>query len=134
MKIEWTIPADNGGCPITSYAVFRDDGNDSEAIYEVNQTNDSNIRDRPELFEMTVTDYPATPTGKIFKYRVQVFNEEGNSHSETMSYLLAGKPSKPPTTPTLDTTNSNFGSLMFDCAPLQTDAQTGGAQILTYNI
>lgn len=39
--IGWEEPEDNGGCPITGYAVFRDDANGSDVSIEVNSVNDT---------------------------------------------------------------------------------------------
>lgn len=34
--IEWQEPADDGGCPVLSYAVYRNDGQGGEITTEVN--------------------------------------------------------------------------------------------------
>jgi len=47
--IGWTTPADEGGCPITGYAVFRDDGVTMNPTIEVNVNNDPAVRDIPTL-------------------------------------------------------------------------------------
>lgn len=47
--IEWKAPEDDGGCPITGYAVFRNDGEGGATITEVNSVLDTNIRDQPTL-------------------------------------------------------------------------------------
>lgn len=50
LTLAWTTPLDDGGCPITGYAVFRDDGAGSAINVEVNSASDTNIRDKPTLF------------------------------------------------------------------------------------
>lgn len=36
LTLSWATPGDNGGCPITGYAVFRDNGAGSAINVEVN--------------------------------------------------------------------------------------------------
>jgi len=40
ITIGWTEPLSNGGCPITGYSVYRDDGNEGAVNIEVNSNND----------------------------------------------------------------------------------------------
>jgi hypothetical protein len=54
LSLEWTEPSDNGGCTITGYAVFRNDGNNGPITIEANEDQDTNIRDRPTLRKITV--------------------------------------------------------------------------------
>ena len=49
MTLEWTAPNDDGGCPITGYAVFRDDGVTGDPTVEINSDNDIDIRNKPTL-------------------------------------------------------------------------------------
>ena len=48
IDIEWNVPNDYGGCLITGYAVFKDDGA-SGAFSETNAANDPSVRNRPGL-------------------------------------------------------------------------------------
>ena len=50
LMLNWSSPTDDGGCPITGFAVFRDDGAGSDINVEVNSALDTNIRDKPTLF------------------------------------------------------------------------------------
>lgn len=47
--LSWTEPISNGGCPITGYALFRDDGITKNPTIEVNTANDPAIRGIPTL-------------------------------------------------------------------------------------
>jgi hypothetical protein len=44
MALTWTTPTDTGGCAITGYAVFMDDGTGSGTFSEVNTANDPAFR------------------------------------------------------------------------------------------
>lgn len=68
--LEWEEPALNGGCPILGYAVFRNDGNNGAITIEVNQDDDTNIRDKPSLRSMVITNFPVDPVGLTFMYQV----------------------------------------------------------------
>ena len=75
MTIRWTHPEDNGGCLITSFAVFRDDGNGGEINIEANAVSDTNVRNRPTLDTLTITNFPiGTSTGLTFSYKVVAYN------------------------------------------------------------
>jgi hypothetical protein len=66
--LEWYEPDDNGGCPITGYAVFRNDGENGAIGSEVNTASDTNVRDKPTLRQLVITDYPINAIGKTFMY------------------------------------------------------------------
>lgn len=44
IEIEWKPPTDDGGCSITGYAIFMDDGLGAGNFAEVNTVNDLNFR------------------------------------------------------------------------------------------
>ena len=47
--LAWNEPLENGGCPISGYAIYRDDSHGSDVDIEVNEENDSSIRGNPIL-------------------------------------------------------------------------------------
>ena len=57
---------DDGGCPITGYAVWRDDGTGAQIFTEVNTQSDPAIRNIPTLSQATITNFPADSEGIIF--------------------------------------------------------------------
>jgi len=103
--LSWEEPEATGGCPITGYALFRSDPDLSDPVdglevwVEVNSDSDTNIRDKPQLFEATVTNYPGGSTGKVFKYVLEAYNAVGGTRGTSTSYLLATTPSAPPSAP-----------------------------------
>ena len=76
MIVRWSPPKDNGGCPITGYALFRDDGVSENTIIEVNASNDPLVRNIPALRQLEV-QLANADLGKKIKYELQVFNREG---------------------------------------------------------
>lgn len=43
--VNWNEPSNTGGCSITGYAIYRDDGANGNIDNEVNSANDVNVRD-----------------------------------------------------------------------------------------
>ena len=105
MTINWTEPLNNGGCPITGYAVFRDDGASEVTNIEVNVNNDPSVRDIPTLREVTAT-LNALDLGKKFKFMVRAFTREGFVDSEGVCMRFATVPPQP-TQPTIVQTTSS---------------------------
>jgi hypothetical protein len=64
IDIGWSAPSDDGGCPISSYRLFRDDGNSGSINTEVDSTN---IENKPYLNRYTVS-LPSNDTGLIFRF------------------------------------------------------------------
>ena len=74
LTLKWEQPEDDGGCPIVSYAVYRNDGEDGPINVEVNSEFDSNIRGKPSLREVKITNDPENALGKLFSYQIEAFN------------------------------------------------------------
>jgi hypothetical protein len=55
MTLIWREPLYNGGCPITSYAVFRDDGSTMIPTTEINTSNDPAVRNISTLRTVNAT-------------------------------------------------------------------------------
>lgn len=101
LTLQWQQPSDDGGCAIKSYAVFRNDGLSQLISIEANADLDTNVRDRPTLRTLLITNFPANSAGMTFTFAVQAFNEIASSWSDSSSFILAGRP-QPPTKPTED--------------------------------
>lgn len=66
-KLSWTLPTNDGGCPLTGFRLYRDEGDGSDIDEEI----DSGIvPNDPSLFEYTVT-LAGTFTGKTIRVKVK---------------------------------------------------------------
>jgi len=81
ITIAWNEPEEDGGCPITGFAVFRDDGSGGDIINEVNSASDAAVRGIPTLRELTITFFPVSSEGFVFRLKVTAFNDEGSTDS-----------------------------------------------------
>jgi len=64
VTLGWAQPSDNGGCPISGYKLYRDDGAGSSVNIEIDA---ATVNDKPYLQEHTVT-LAGPDTGKTFRY------------------------------------------------------------------
>jgi hypothetical protein len=92
LRIGWTKPLEDGGCPITGYSVYRDDANGGDVTTEVNQVDDPNIILNPVLREATITNFEANSAGSIYRVMVRVNNREGYADSPYFRIMNSGKP------------------------------------------
>lgn len=97
ITISWNEPTSNGGCSITGYAVFIDDGN-SGSYVEANADLDISVRDIPSLSTLTITrNLPATGNdGNIYRVKVRAYNPAGYLESAVKGIRFAIKPLAPP--------------------------------------
>jgi hypothetical protein len=132
ISISWNEPGSNGGCAITSYAVYMDDGYGGLFI-EVNSALDPLVRDLPSLGALTITTFPnALMQGFIFRIKVRVFNAAGYVDSSILGVVLASLPLQPPS-PTKTTSKTTTSKITIDISNFPT-ASNGGSSILSYNI
>jgi len=100
MSLEWQEPSDNGGCPILSYYLLRDDGITGVPTIEVNSVNDITVRNIPTLRNVDVILDPAT-LGRSYTFQLFVVNNEGTTSSQLVSYLFASIPQTPSSAPVI---------------------------------
>ena len=83
--LRWAQPTSQGGCIITEYKVFRDDGNAGDITTEVSAFNSY-------TFETTVT-LDASFTGKNVRFLLEATNQEGSTQSSAyLTVLIASIP------------------------------------------
>jgi len=134
ITLSWEEPEDDGGCPIESYAIFRNDGEGGAIDIEVNTDNDSNIRNKPTLRQMTVTNFPAEALGKTFFYQIEAFNVVRSSKSFTASYLMAAVAPAPLVGPSDVVLVTDETQIMVTYPELESATERGGTTILSYNL
>jgi hypothetical protein len=128
MTLEWTEPTNNGGCSITGYALFRDDGVTGDPTIEINSDNDIAIRNKPTL-RSAIASFDTADLGTKYTFQVRVYNREGETISNSISYLFSTTPDKPNDPPQLVIQSSTLIRVDYVF-----DAFTGGSSILSYNL
>jgi len=73
LQISWASPQDNGGCRVTGFVIYRDDGQGGDISTEVNAISDVEVRDLPSLNTFEVTSFPADSVGLTFRFQIQTF-------------------------------------------------------------
>jgi hypothetical protein len=124
LLLGWTNPTDNGGCPVTGYAVFRDDSIGGDVTVEINQDDDANIRNNPVLKQALVTNFPTGTESNFFRYKMRVYNREGYSESSLVTFLNAGPPDAPSLPVDLIEQSATY---LIVSMPLIGDANNGGS-------
>lgn len=133
IQIEWTAPLDDGGCSLTGYAVFRDDGSSGSVITEVNSSNDAAVRGNPSLSGMTITSFPSGSEGSAFRVKVTAFNNGGRqADSGIQTFILASVPVTPTDAPVKDSTVTSSSVIKVSYGT--TPPFNGNSPILTYSL
>ena len=102
--VAWVEPKSVGGCPITSYALFRDDGAGSDINISIDP---GTVGSSISQLSHTAT-LGSSETGKSFRVVAQASNVIGSVSSSSITIVLADKPAAPSPAPTadLDLTNT----------------------------
>lgn len=132
ITISWTEPTNKGGCDITSYAVYIDDGNEG-SFSEANADNDISVRNIPTLNSLQVTRNIGAPgVGKTFRLKVRVWNRAGSIDSDILGVVLSDTPSTPPNPSKIDA-GSSSSQITLDISNFDS-TYNGGSDVLSFNI
>ena len=102
ITVTWTAPESDGGCDISSYAVFVDDGAGGNFV-EVNEVEDPLVRYIPGLSQLLITSpFDTAVPGTDYRVYVEAFNVDGSLASEIATITLGDVPSPPAATPRKD--------------------------------
>lgn len=108
VTLRWSQPSDDGGCDVSGYQIYRDDGAEG-AITTAVAFNAADVAGsgatpdytaEPYVFEHTVA-LDSSLTGLSVRFMLEAVNSEGSTLSSSyLTALVAGTPVAPPTGPT----------------------------------
>jgi hypothetical protein len=126
VTLSWTAPVSDGGCPISAYAIYVDDGAGG-ALAEYGGTA---VRLTGPLLSSWVVDMATAgkAAGASYLFQLGAVNSIGEATSDTVAVLLAGVPSQP-TPATRAALNSTHVKIVM-AAP----ASAGGSPVTSYEL
>lgn len=130
LTLQWTAPEDDGGCPVTEYALYRDDGTGTSAPVDT-LVGASDFSGQPSLREYTIT-FSSSDTGSSFKFQLTA-TAVSTVTSEVATFVVAATPDTPTSAPTSDTTVTTGSLIKVDYAALST-SENGGSDITSYEL
>lgn len=129
IEVSWTSPQFVGGCPITSYELYR---NDADSTTPSIQEGASTLANKPFITQYTVTGL--THIGLTYQFFVRAINSIGYVDSNILSVVLASVPPAPTTSPYQDLTFSNTEYWIKADYDAILPADNGGSPILGYQL
>jgi hypothetical protein len=125
--LSWDIPDILGGCPITGFSLFRDDGSNGD----INIPVDASVLDnKPDVFYYTVT-LDSSMTGLPIHVKIQAHNIIGYAESKALLLILADQPGKPTPAPSSGLmTTTNQIHIVFENA----NTDDGGSPVTEYEL
>ena len=98
--LRWGQPGDDGGCEVSGYKMYRDDGAGGSIATTVTFDNATHLVAEPYKFEHVVV-LGAAFTGKTVRFQLEAINSEGSQKGlGYLSALVGGIPSAPAAKPT----------------------------------
>jgi hypothetical protein len=94
LTVGWSAPDYNGGCPIYTYALMR---NDADGLAPSIQVDPSIINNKPYLNSYDVTGL--TQLGLPYLFSIRAWNDIGYVESSATSIILAAVPDTPTVVP-----------------------------------
>ena len=120
--VAWSSPLSDGGWPITSIKVYRDDGAGGDLTTLVVTVTDGSLK-----YVDTLT---SSDQWKTFRVAVVATNTIRGVTSSSTSFVLANLPAVPTPAPWSDTSLTSISQIVVNFEDINTD--TGGAPILEY--
>jgi hypothetical protein len=139
MLLRWEPPAELGGCRVTGYAVYRDEGEVASAAsgggitVELNAAGDADVRGKPGLNSLLATFFPAGTAGQAFRLQVEVITTQRSSRSAVTLALLASVPGQPTDVPASDPAVTSAEAIGVTFAE-PTPPASGGSPITSYEL
>ncbi len=130
ISISWSAPSSTGGCALTGYAVYLDDGS---GYSEVNTSSDPAVRNKPSLRTLTITALGSATSGSVVNVKVEAINSDSSVFSPAKRVLIATKPNAPTTQVQRVDSESDETKLTVEFATLST-SDINGSPIISYSL
>lgn len=134
ITVEWERPADNGGCAVLGYRLYRSAGSNDQFDTTEPATLVASLSDTdPSLTQHTVDLSTGGTLGYLYKFKVEAYNQAGQTDSSSLVVALASLPSQPSVVPSSDATVTGPERLGLNIDPLVSPLD-GGSAILQYEL
>lgn len=125
--VKWLPPAISGGCPITSYELYRDDGVGSEV----------NVQIDPDSFASRLLPYQYrvelnSMTGMPIHIKIKALNAAGSTISKSSLFVLSDVPGKPYPAPAVVKSQTSTSMITVDFTNNNSD--DGGSDITSVQL
>lgn len=120
ITVQWKQPLNNGGCSISGFALYMNDGLGGQTFIEIDSLL---VRNKPgyTIHTTDTSNFAVGDIGKSFAFKVEAYNIIGSTFSTAgASFTLADKPLDPLSAPTSDETYTTDRRIKVDITPLST--------------
>ena len=126
ITLQWRYPLNMGFCALSGFALHMNDGAGGDTYSEIDA---AAIRDKPAYTKHTTTQ--PSIVGATYMFKVEAYNQNGQTFSEAVSFVLADLPGTPPNAPASNAAKTSAALLSIVADPVADD---GGSPILSYSI